>query len=179
MPKSLPDFSIKAIAFSALAAILAGCAGSEGFPATSKVTGKVTYSGAAVAGAAVSYSPVGNGNAAAGVTDATGTYTLTTFRSGDGAVPGKYKVIISKTEQAVTVETAVGTAEDPSAAYAAAEARGADVFGTGRKGGGGAAKADTGPRELLPVKYKNVDSTDLQAEVTSAGPNNFDFDLKP
>jgi hypothetical protein len=29
------------------------------------------------------------------------------------------------------------------------------------------------------VKYKNVDSTDLQAEVTSAGPNNFDFDLKP
>jgi hypothetical protein len=177
MPTSSLHFSIKAIALSSLAAVLMGCAGGEGFPATAKVTGKVTYNGAAVANAAVSFSPVGSGNAAAGVTDATGAYTLTTFRSGDGAVPGKYKVIISKTEQAVTVSTAVGTADDPSAAYAAAEAAGADVFGTGKKTA--AAKKDTGPKELLPVKYKSVDSTDLQADVSTAGPNNFDFDLKP
>src|SRR5262245_29539592 len=58
------------------------------------VRGTVTLDGQPVAGAAVQFVPDGEGLPAIGETQADGTYALTTHEPGDGAVPGKYMVVI-------------------------------------------------------------------------------------
>ncbi|HXG13311.1 MAG TPA: hypothetical protein VNK04_26375 [Gemmataceae bacterium] len=59
------------------------------------VRGKVTVDGAPIAGAGVVFHPKdGNGRPASGETRADGTYHLTTFTEGDGALPGEYRVTI-------------------------------------------------------------------------------------
>jgi hypothetical protein len=87
---------------------LCGCGGGgdSDRPETYPVTGTVTYNGAPVEGASVTFSPnvpisqVGQGGArgAFGVTDAEGKYQLTTFAPQDGALPGEYRVSIMKYE---------------------------------------------------------------------------------
>src|SRR5713101_5223669 len=60
----------------------------------SKVEGVVTLDGAPLSGATVSFMPVGEGRAASGLTDGTGYFRLTTFRTDDGALAGDYRVIV-------------------------------------------------------------------------------------
>jgi len=56
--------------------------------------------GKPVAGAAVTFVPTGEGGeAASAITDSDGKYALTTWRAGDGARPGEYRVKVSKQEQ--------------------------------------------------------------------------------
>lgn len=165
------------LGFAAVVAFV-GCSGGAGHPDTVKVTGKITYNGAPVAGALVSFAPEGEGYAASGRTDASGNFTLTSFESGDGAVPGKYKVTVSKMEQKVIQDEGEATEDNPDAAYLAAEAAGEDVMAAGGGGGGAEGAAAEEPKDLLPVKYKSIDTTDLTAEVTEGGENNFTFDLK-
>ncbi|MCG6157359.1 carboxypeptidase-like regulatory domain-containing protein [Rubinisphaera margarita] len=71
----------------------AGCGDSR--PSTVPVTGLVTLDGTPVADASVTFYP-DSGRPATGRTDAEGIYTLTTFETGDGAVPGEHRVSISK-----------------------------------------------------------------------------------
>ena len=71
---------------------LIGCGPSSG---AVKVTGKVTYKGAAAEGAEVLFMP-DSGRPAVGVTDASGAFTLTTEAPNDGALPGSYKVGIGE-----------------------------------------------------------------------------------
>jgi hypothetical protein len=60
-----------------------------------KITGKLTLDGQPVEGAVVVYErESGGGNPAAGPTDKDGLFQLGTFEPGDGALPGKYKVLI-------------------------------------------------------------------------------------
>src|SRR5262249_43373949 len=81
---------------------LTGCG--SGHPSTVAVSGKVTLEGKAVAGANVVLSRGGGditkGEIAIGKTDASGRFELTTPFAGlaaaKGAVPGSYKVTISK-----------------------------------------------------------------------------------
>jgi hypothetical protein len=81
---------------------LAGCGG--GHPSTVAVSGKVTHEGKAVGGANVVLSrgggDISKGEVAIGKTDANGRFELTTHFAGQsaarGAVPGSYKVTISK-----------------------------------------------------------------------------------
>ncbi len=73
----------------------AGCGG----PGLSKVQGVVTLDGAPLSGATVSFMPVGQGRAAAGMTDGDGSFQLTTFRTDDGALPGDYRVIVVLDDQ--------------------------------------------------------------------------------
>lgn len=78
-----------------------GC-GSSG-PKLEKVTGKVTLDGQPLAGANVNFEPEDYSTglqAASGRTGTDGTYSLSTFTSGDGAMVGKYKVTITKTAEA-------------------------------------------------------------------------------
>jgi hypothetical protein len=78
-----------------LAAVLlaqAGCGG--GGPRTAVVRGKVTYQGKAVPNGTVMFVPK-SGPSATGEIQSDGSYTLTTTRSGDGAVPGTHQVVIS------------------------------------------------------------------------------------
>ncbi|MEZ6056784.1 MAG: hypothetical protein R3C01_08765 [Planctomycetaceae bacterium] len=82
-------------------ASLVGCGGGdsgppEGRPATVKVTGTVNFKGAPVEGASVIFKAKDKG--ATGITKADGTFELTTYSAGDGAVPGSYQVGITKTE---------------------------------------------------------------------------------
>jgi hypothetical protein len=74
-----------------------GCGGSDR-PTTIETSGIVTYKGAPVEGAQVMFtSPAAR--PATAMTDAEGRFELTTFATGDGAVEGKHRVTITKTER--------------------------------------------------------------------------------
>jgi len=75
------------------AIIAAGCTKSDN-PKTYPVNGKVTYKGQPVSSGIVLLTPTENGHAATGNLEKDGTFHLTTFQKGDGAVPGKYQVAV-------------------------------------------------------------------------------------
>ena len=80
----------------ALLAIAAGCAK---VPKTVKVDGTVTLDGKPLSGATVTFVPEAlDGHPAAGRTDMNGEFDLTTFSSADGAMPGSYKVVVTRSE---------------------------------------------------------------------------------
>src|SRR5262249_58322349 len=59
--------------------------------------GIVTVNGQPLAGATVTFHPAEEGRRpASGRTDDDGTFELTTFHPGDGALPGTYKITVSK-----------------------------------------------------------------------------------
>ena len=139
----------------ALLACLVGCPGGDDgdHPQTVPVTGTVTYKDSAVDGARVTFSPAsGSGYAAIGSTDPQGNFTLRCPQWGtEGAVPGSYTVLVSKTE----VE---GGEADPEEA--------------GPDGG-----APTKVTEHLPRRYKSAETSDLSAEVKAEGENHFPLEL--
>lgn len=63
------------------------------YPKTAIVRGKVTYKGKPVPNGTVNFIPAA-GKDASGEIKPDGTYTLTSFRPGDGAIPGAYSVVI-------------------------------------------------------------------------------------
>jgi hypothetical protein len=79
--------------------VLTGCSSSPR-PPTYPVTGTVTLQGKPLAGAAITFVPTGDGEAASAITDSDGKYALTTWEAGDGARPGEYRVKVSKQELA-------------------------------------------------------------------------------
>jgi len=139
--------------------ILTGCGGgteATDRPATVEVTGQVTYNGGPVEGAMVTFkssSPDGRG--ATGRTDESGNFQLTTFESGDGAIPGSYGVTVAK-----TVTEGQLSDEETNAYYE---------------------RGQTPPtpqtKDLLPPKYKDPQGSGLTAEVTEGGENEFPFEL--
>ena len=72
--------------------LLAGC-GPE-HPETAGVTGKITYQGKAVTEGKIMFYPE-SGRAAVGTISEDGSYQLTTFDEGDGALLGKHRVTIT------------------------------------------------------------------------------------
>lgn len=80
----------------ALALTNVGCAPGSAKPDVAPVTGKVSYKGAAVEGALVSFIEEGTSRVATGMTNASGEYVLTTFATNDGAVPGSHAITIVK-----------------------------------------------------------------------------------
>lgn len=123
-------------------------------PKTVRAGGVVRYNGQPLEGAHVTFSNPAANVSAAGLTDAQGRFTLTTFESGDGAVPGKQQVAVSKTQQ-------TGPPVDKSAA---------PVF---RPGG-----APPALRWLIPRKYASAATSGLTAEVPEAGTDELVLDLK-
>jgi hypothetical protein len=71
--------------------LTAGCSGSG----TVKVKGIVTLDGQPLSGATVTFEPVGQGHPAGGITAQDGVFRLTTYRTGDGALPGEYRVTVA------------------------------------------------------------------------------------
>jgi hypothetical protein len=127
-------------------------------PKTYPVTGMVTYKGQAVEGATVAYQPTAGKKGATGVTDAAGRYSLTTFTSGDGAVPGQYKVKIVKVKAAEGVAAADQDSED----YVAPTE----------------GQPEVGKSEnLLPANYADPNQSGLTATV-GEDKNSIDFDLQ-
>lgn len=86
---------------------LAGCTGSDR-PDLVPVSGQVLIDGEPVADASLQFIPSGSRPARA-KTDAQGNFTLTTFKDGDGCVPGTHQVVVvavtnpSPTEQVLHV----------------------------------------------------------------------------
>lgn len=58
------------------------------------VKGTVTYKGKPLTGGAVRFEPEDGGREAAGNIEPDGSFTLTTFQAGDGAVAGKHRVAV-------------------------------------------------------------------------------------
>ena len=83
---------------------LLGCSGSN--PSTYPLSGSVTLDGEPLEGAAIMLKPVDGGSNGYGVTDAAGHFEITTYRQGDGALPGDHQVIVSlkKTVQPADME---------------------------------------------------------------------------
>ena len=145
-------------------------------PETREVTGNVTFNGATVAGAMVSFSPkADDGYAAVGVTDNQGNFTLQTFETADGAVPGDYAITVSKSVQE-SYEDEGSTAEDPSKAYLKLDSLGLDPHGNGKSSPSGVS-AEPVAQDLLPEKYKNRATSGLGATVSSTGDNSVQLDL--
>ena len=114
---------------------------------TEHVEGTVTYKGAPLEGAHLSFLPMDSEGSlpASGITDAQGKYVTQTQAVGSGTTPGEYKVSISK------------TIEIPQPA--------------------GSEYTLPRSEEVLPTVYNNVSKTPLRATVRAGGPNVFDFNL--
>jgi hypothetical protein len=127
---------------------ITGCSGEKiNRPDPVAVTGVVTHNGTPVEGADVVFQPASHTYAAAGKTDASGTFTLTAFNPNDGAVPGEYKVTVSKrkvTGQAAASDDAPTTVKQ---------------------------------EVLLPIKYADPNSSGLVASVKTGVENKFEFKL--
>ncbi len=86
------------LALVAAAALVCGGCG-ERRPQTAPVIGTVTYRGQPVEGATVVFAGAA-GRPSMGITDATGEFTLTTFKPRDGALPGEHAVTVTKAADA-------------------------------------------------------------------------------
>lgn len=75
-----------------LFAAAAGC--SDAHAKTAPVRGKIIYKGEPVPNGTVNFIPEAGGPSATGEIQKDGTFTLTTYSRGDGAVLGKHKVVI-------------------------------------------------------------------------------------
>jgi hypothetical protein len=145
-----------------------GCGGEAGLKGLVAASGTVTYKGAPVEGATVAFVPDGDGKAAGGRTDASGKFTLTTVNPGDGVLPGRYKVSVTKM---VNLDTAAQvTAEDMAKMVAGGKA---PPMGPtkGKPGDSGGVRYD------VPKKYSNPIESGLTAEVKASGTNDFTFEL--
>jgi hypothetical protein len=139
-----------------LLTLLCGCG--SGLPERGKVTGKVTFNGKPVPEGTVTFYPK-TGRSATGRIQPDGTYTLTTFDEGDGAIVGSHEVTIEALRFAggprpKTFEEEIATV----------------------KSGKGVNPAAMKPQWLLPEKYSVRGQSGLTREVTS-GTNTIDFAL--
>src|SRR5215475_82944 len=79
--------------------MILGCGGGAGRPPLAKVSGKVTYAGKPVTTGSVMFTPVAgsasdSARIATGQIESDGSYSLTTFDTGDGAVLGQHLVTV-------------------------------------------------------------------------------------
>jgi len=86
--------------------LLTGCSESPLLEGAVKTTAFVTLDGQPVDGAAVTFSPIGGGRSATGLTNAQGYAEMGTNMPGDGVFPGNYKITVVKsmTDPSVKVD---------------------------------------------------------------------------
>jgi len=87
---------------------LAGCGGNHR-PTTIAVTGRISYAGRPLAAGAITFYPdevrkETTARPALGVIDEHGHYSLSTFRTGDGVMPGAYRVSIESLSSDRSIE---------------------------------------------------------------------------
>ncbi|MFG0261162.1 MAG: carboxypeptidase-like regulatory domain-containing protein [Novipirellula sp. JB048] len=139
----------------AQASFFIGCNGPASVDGVVPTSGTVKHQGQPVAGATVTFAPDGSGRACSGMTDENGRFEVTTLQPNDGAMPGKYKILISKSE-------VIGAlSHEETIAY---------IEKNGKE-------PTISVKESLPVKYKTAASSDLTAEVSEGAENDFTFDL--
>ncbi len=138
-------------------ACLVGCGGSNQ-EKTAPVTGTVTLQGTPVAKGNIVFYP-SNGRPGMGSIQSDGTYSLTTFDQGDGALLGKHRVTITATERVGGTPLPTSFEDEvKQAGKTPLQAPGKTVW-------------------LVPQEYSNRKTSKLQAEVVS-GDNTHDFNLE-
>jgi hypothetical protein len=142
----------------AVLAVLAIAAGGCGKPASGgkPVTGQVTFNGTPIQGASITFVPSTGGAPGFAMTDAEGKYTARSSQ-GEGLPPGSYQVTVMKTD----APPPQSTVSDQDAGYVPPD-------------------PDAPPtviKDLLPAKYKDVQTSGLTAEVKADGKNEFNFPL--
>lgn len=141
----------------ALMVLAAGCSGS--LPSVARVSGRVTFAGQPVSTGMVMFHPE-HGRAAIGQLGSDGRYTLTTFRLGDGAIPGRHKVTIC-------ARTVAGGDPSPPKPMSPEEEM---------KNAAALYLTDPRIRWIVPEKYASPATTPLSADVQRSD-NIFDFAL--
>jgi hypothetical protein len=136
--------------------VAGGCGGKGPVP----VQGTVKLDGKPLAGASVQFIARDEGGRdATGTTDANGVFRLSTFRAGDGALPGKYKVVVQ-----LPAPTQGGA---PAATQSEAQ--------QGQVAGQQEAKA---PPIVIPPCYSQPDQTTLEQTIPASGEVVFDLKSK-
>jgi hypothetical protein len=87
------------LAGASLLGSLAGCSGDPNLPKLGKVHGKVTFKGKPVDSGTVTFNPIQGkggetGQNATGQIESDGSYAMTTFNTGDGAILGQHVVAV-------------------------------------------------------------------------------------
>lgn len=132
----------------ALALSLTGC-GSKNERSTAPVQGTVTFKGKPLNTGSLLFVPSGGGPTAQANIRPDGTYSMTTYRDGDGAVIGNHDVIIM-------------ALEDPAGGKLPEDAK---------KG------YDSAQHSLIPEKFGDLAKSGLKVEVTADVTHVVDFDL--
>ncbi len=124
-------------------------------PKTFPSSGSVKFNGQPVAGATVVFAPdpgaTPSSVAASAMTDASGNFSLQAYPPLKGAVPGKYKVTISKTEPAPPAPKGPNAHDAPP---------------------------PPPPKSLIPENYADLGKSDLTADIPEGGRSDLHFDLK-
>jgi hypothetical protein len=137
-----------------------GCSGRTAGLKTVPVTGNVTYKGGPVAEAQVSFLGDGKTRPAIAITDEQGNFTLTTSRSGDGAVPGKHAVTVTKTASPPGKDAGKRSSMEEAAKAAQNPPAEAKVL------------------HLIPESYSTADTSGLSFEVKEGQKNHFEIAIK-
>ncbi len=182
-----PFFAIVCVA--GLMAML-GCGKKAPILNVVKTTGTVTYNGNPVEGAQVTFFPRRRegGKSAPGRTDSAGTFRLQSYVGGstfgDGAQADDYKVVIFKADAAAagandpTTPPDLETMSEENRALMEERMRPlgklTEAEAKQRFAGG---KVEDRKISLLPGKYADATTTDLEASVTAGEKNEFVFDL--
>jgi hypothetical protein len=91
---------ISALALLVVVVAVPGCGGSDPYAVkTVSAAGTVTYKGKPVPKGTILFEPMDDKGRPASGTIEDGKFTLSTYREGDGAVPGKHKVAVVATEE--------------------------------------------------------------------------------
>lgn len=157
-----------------LALTIAGCGDDK--PATYPVTGKVTLNGKPVADATITFVGEPPENSAATRTKSDGTYEIATYEAGDGALPGEYKVMVTKINKGDEVSPYDAPPEDAEAVEQTPEA----ISEAYSKAYSGPPKGGWQPPKVtndLPIKYASVATSGLQIQVVDK-PVTYDIELK-
>jgi hypothetical protein len=146
----------------AVSLALAGCQKPvAGRPETAAVTVTVTLNGAPLDGAAVSFQPVDSaGKGAAGTTGADGRAKMMTFEPNDGAIPGKYRIAVSK--------SGAGGSKSMSM----------EEYGQMMKKVSPGGKSSGAPKQTVPQKYTNAATSGFEFDVLKGKENTLTLELK-
>lgn len=162
-----PTFFRRLLCASLACVAVVGCGKAQRWPAfTEPATAVVRLDGRPVEGALVLLGPVDKGYACQGTTAVDGRARLTTFRSGDGAVAGHYRVLVSWEEvrpnPAVTIPDPAIDLEAHRVALDAANRAGLSTHLR---------------RQLLPPRYVAFDTSGLEAEIRRGAVNEVVLEL--
>lgn len=135
--------------------VVFGCGSGVERPPLGKVTGKVTFNGQPVKSGSVAFNPAKGpgaetGQIATGQLESDGTFTLTTFDTGDGAVIGQHVVTV--------------TARSEDSNFGKKKADGTFDYVL--------------PKSSIPEKYSDATKSNLLYTVEANKNNHFEIELK-